>query len=123
MTWTDADQAELDVLVHALTSEIDGHRRGCVACQPCPELDAWRAHKSGCPACLGDAPLTFGRPCDRRETWLAHNRAGCVRCLPCPHLQAAIREVCDWKEARQLLSNAEALRAERGQTPAGGRTP
>jgi hypothetical protein len=31
---------------------------------------------------------------------------------PCPHLQAAIREVCDWREARILLSRAEALRRE-----------
>ena len=43
--------------------------------------------------------------------------------LPCPHLQAAIREVCDWRQARQLLSAAEALRAERGRMSAERNTP
>ena len=111
-TWTAADQAELDVLLHALTSGYAEHRQKCEACQPCPELAAWREHKAGCRACQGDAPLTYGPPCERREQWLEHNRRGCVRCLPCPHLQAAIREVVDWREFRALLSRAEALRAQ-----------
>jgi hypothetical protein len=115
--WTEADRAELDVLLHALTTDYDVHRRACRACrpEPCAELEAWKAHKAACRACEGDAPLTFGPPCERREQWLEHNRRGCIRCLPCPHLQAAIREVLDWKHARQLLSRAEALRADRGQ--------
>ena len=32
--------------------------------------------------------------------------------LPCPHLRTAIKEVVDWRDARALLSRAEALRAE-----------
>jgi hypothetical protein len=37
---------------------------------------------------------------------------------PCPHLQAAIREVCYWREARILRSRAEALRAEQEERAA-----
>jgi hypothetical protein len=62
--WTDADQAELDVLVWAV-------------------VDGWQKHRRTC------------------------------QLEPCPHLQAAIREVCDWREARALRSKAEALRTER----------
>jgi hypothetical protein len=43
------------------------------------------------------------------------HRERCGRCVgpePCPHVQAAIREVVDWRDARALLSRAEALRAE-----------
>lgn len=110
--WTAADQAELDVLLHALTFDYWEHRERCEACRPCDELGTWRAHKDECPACRGDAPLTFGPPCERSERWLEHNRRGCVRCLPCPSVQKAIREVVDWHEARRLLSRAEALRAD-----------
>jgi hypothetical protein len=60
--WTDADQAELDVLIRAVVVD-------------------WFKHRATCDA------------------------------GPCPHLQEAIREVCDWREARILLSRAEALRA------------
>lgn len=53
-------------------------------------------------------------------TRYAEHRERCRACavsrqaggLPCPHLQAAIRVVCDWFEARALLSTAQALRAE-----------
>ena len=31
---------------------------------------------------------------------------------PCPHLQGAIREVCDWREARILLTRGDARVAE-----------
>ena len=108
--WTPADRAETDVLVHAVAFDYFEHRKHCDACQPCPELAAWREHKAGCPACLGYAPLTYGAPCERHDRFLEHNRRGCARCLPCPHLQAAIREVCDWRDARLLLSKAQALR-------------
>lgn len=77
-----------------------------------PELDAWRAHKADCPACRGDAPLTYGPPCERHGRLLEHNRRGCARCLPCPYLQAAIAEVLEWREARILLSRAQALRLD-----------
>ena len=113
--WTDADAAELDVLVHALAFDYSQHRQNCEACnpEPCPQYEAWLEHKAGCRACQGDAPLTFGLPClDWRERRLEHGRT-CKRCNPCPHLQAAIREVCDWREARRLRSRAEALRSER----------
>lgn len=111
--WTAADQAELDVLVWALAFDFWEHRKHCEACrpEPCPDLEAWKAHKAECRACQGDAPLTFGLPCERHEQFLEYNRRGCPRCLPCPQLLAAIREVCDWREARVLLSRAEALRA------------
>jgi hypothetical protein len=111
--WTAADAAELDVLLHKLTVDYWTHREHCLACkpEPCPELEAWRAHKAACRACEGDAPLDFAPPCtDWRQRRLEHG-ASCPRCNPCPHLQAAIREVVDWREARGLLSRAEALRA------------
>jgi hypothetical protein len=41
------------------------------------------------------------------------HREKCARCAgpePCPHVQAAIAQVCDWREKRLLLSKAEALR-------------
>ena len=43
------------------------------------------------------------------------DRDGCARCAgpaPCPHLQEAIAAVLDWREARLLLSRAQALRAD-----------
>ena len=70
--WTEADAAELDVLVHALVVDYFEHRKRCLACQPDP--------RAGTP-------------------------------YPCPHLQRAIREVCDWREARILLSRSRSLRA------------
>jgi hypothetical protein len=47
--------------------------------------------------------LTFGPPYERKAAFVAHGD-GCTGCNPCPHLQAAIREVTDWLQARQLLS-------------------
>jgi hypothetical protein len=67
--WTQADQAELDVLLHALAAD-------------------WFKHR---PTCNAD---------------------------PCPHIQQAIAEVLDWREARALLSQAQALRAELGEQAA-----
>jgi hypothetical protein len=120
--WTEADQAELDVLLHALVFDYWEHKNGCIACDgsPCPQYEAWFEHKASCRACQGDAPLTFppSADCRRRHSeFVAHGDA-CWRCNPCPHLKAAIAEVLDWREARILLSRAEALRAERGPVPA-----
>ena len=115
--WTRADQAELEVLVHALTTGYQEHRTRCQACQPCPGLERWREHKATCRACQGDAPLTFGRPCERRDHWLEHTRVGCLRCLPCPSLVRVVAEVCDWRNARALLSRAEAMRRTEGGYP------
>jgi hypothetical protein len=42
------------------------------------------------------------------DGWHRHRRTCDLE--PCPHLQAAIREICDWREARILLSRAQALR-------------
>lgn len=36
----------------------------------------------------------------------------CQRRRPCPQLRAAIDEVEDWRTHREILSRAEALRAE-----------
>lgn len=109
--WTAADQAELDVLLHALTVGLATHRELCRACrpEPCPTLAAWRAHEAGCRACQGDAPLTHGPRCDDHRRFVEHG-ATCVKCGPCPHLQAAIADLMDWREARVLLSRAQALR-------------
>lgn len=46
---------------------------------------------------LADGPARHGPTCDLD---------------PCPHLQEAIREVLDWRQARMLLSHAQALRAQ-----------
>jgi hypothetical protein len=113
--WTPADQAELDILLYALTSAYNVHRRTCEACSPeaCAELEAWTSHKADCRACGGDAPLSYPRTdeCRRRHrVFVAHGDA-CPRCNPCQHLQAAIGEVLVWREVRMLLSHAEALRA------------
>ncbi len=126
--WTEADQAELDVLVHALAADFEVHRQLCRACpaEPCPRYEAWLAHKADCLVCDGSnhpwwkrhAPLTYGWRCEWRERFLVEHR-DCVRCLPCPHLQAAIAVVVEWREARALLSRAEWLRHhfnERGVT-------
>jgi hypothetical protein len=112
--WTDADAAELDVLVFELSRSYDEHRKRCAACQPgdCPEVVAWRAHLEECLACRGDAPLTYGPPCARRRSFVAHGDA-CVRCNPCPSVRLAIELVVEWREARELRSRAEYLRAER----------
>jgi hypothetical protein len=110
--WTAADQSELDVLLHTLIVEwFDVHRELCRACrpEPCPTLAAWQAHKAGCRACQGDAPLTFGPPCDEHPRFVEHGST-CVKCGPCPHLRAAVAVLVDWREARVLLSRAQALR-------------
>lgn len=108
--WTEADDAELDVIVHRLTFDYWEHKKTCPNCLPCDEYESWREHLSGCRACQGDAPLTFGPPCDRKKQFLAHDTTACS-CLPCPHFQAAITVVLEWREVRQLLSRAEGLRA------------
>jgi hypothetical protein len=109
--WTPADAAELDVLTQALVFDYWEHRRRCEACKPgpCPRYEVWRAHEAECKACRGIAPLTFGPPCAERQRFLDEHH-DCARCLPCPDLLAAIAEVVDWREARLLLSRAEALR-------------
>jgi hypothetical protein len=106
--WTAADDAELDVLLHALTVDYAKHRDNCDACQPCPYYEAWLEHKARCKACKGIAPLTYGPPCEK-----PHDAWTCLRCNPCPHLTGAINEVAEWFEARKLRSRAEALRAAR----------
>ena len=104
--WTEADQAELDVLLWALVTTHAEHRaRGCHACDPtpCARYEWWLEHKADCLICDGvnhdpqrrHAPLTNGWRCPEREQFLVKHR-DCVRCLPCPHLQAAIREVIEW---------------------------
>jgi hypothetical protein len=122
VTSTAADDAELDVLVHALVFDFWEHRKHCEACRPgpCPELEAWRAHKAACPARGGDAPLSHPTTDDcrhRHAAFVEHGKT-CPPCNPCPHLQAAIREVCDWREARILLSRAEALRVAENERAA-----
>ncbi len=112
--WTDADAAELDVLLHELSVGYFEHRARCEACspEPCPVLVSWRSHIEECPACRGDAPLTFGPPCQRKRRFIDHGR-DCVRCNPCPSLRLAIELVVQWREAREFRSRAEWLRAER----------
>jgi hypothetical protein len=113
--WTEADHAELDVLTYALCrGYFEDHRERCAYCAlgDCPEFVAWREHLAECPACRGDAPLTFGLPCDRKREFVDHGD-DCKRCNPCPYLRRAIGAVVDWREARALLSRAEYLRAER----------
>lgn len=111
--WTEADQAELDLLLYELATGFAEHRKRCEACQPCPEPQRWRDHKAECPSCSDRAPLTYGRGCERREAFRAHV-AECKRCAgPCPHVQNAVAIVVDWRERRQLVSRAAHLRAER----------
>ena len=111
--WTEADAAELDVLVHELARGHGDHRERCAACQRggCPALGAWREHLDDCRACRGDAPLTPGQPCHRHREFVDRGD-GCVRCNRCPHLAEAIGVVVGWREARILRSRAEALRIE-----------
>ena len=51
------------------------------------------------------------------------HRANCASCAaeypPCAHVRRAIESVLEWREARELLSRAEWLRAERDRI--GGR--
>jgi hypothetical protein len=54
--------------------------------------DGYHKHRTRCRACQPDPPPGIPHPC--------------------PSVLAAIREVCDWLEARRLLSCAEALRAD-----------
>jgi hypothetical protein len=112
--WTPADAAELDVLVFELSRGYFEHRQRCRACSPfpCPVLTQWRAHLEKCKPCQGDAPLTYGPPCSRRREFIEHGDS-CPRCNPCPALRKAIEAVADWREARELRSRAEWLRAER----------
>ena len=54
--------------------------------------------------------------------YLEH-RANCASCAaeypPCAHVRRAIESVLEWREARELMSRAEWLRAERDRI--GGR--
>jgi hypothetical protein len=113
--WTEADQAELDVLVFELCRVyFDDHRMRCAYCAPgdCPQFVSWQEHLDECPACRGDAPLSFGLPCHRKREFIEHGD-DCKRCNPCPYLRRGIEAVVAWREARVLLSRAEWLRAER----------
>lgn len=116
-TWTAADDAELDALTFELARSYWDHRDHCEACkpEPCPVLVAYREHRAGCWNCQNGvtyATETYGEPCWIRLHFIAHGDT-CKRCNPCPHLRTAIAAVLDWREARILLSRAEALRAER----------
>lgn len=113
-SWTEADAAELDVLVFELARDYVGHRSRCKACMPgdCPAVVAWRAHLEECARCEGGAPLTNGPPCPRRRAFLEHADT-CPLCSSCSALRSAIDAVLEWQEARELLSRAEWLRAER----------
>ena len=117
--WTPADAAELDVLLFEFARAYDEHRTACRACQPgeCDERVSWRKHLEECAACLGDAPLTYGPPCSRRQRFLNHGQH-CVRCNPCPSFQLAIELVLEWRDARELRSKADYLRAERNRIEA-----
>ena len=117
--WTDADQAEFDALLYELARGHEEHRQRCAACQPgdCPEYVAWREHLDECRACSGDAPLTFGSPCPRRRQMVEHGQT-CQRCNPCPSVVLAIKLVLGWREARELQSRAEYLRAKRDRIEA-----
>ena len=44
------------------------------------------------------------------DGWDKHRHT--CRLRPCPHLHDAIREVVDWRQARILLSNAQAFRLD-----------
>lgn len=122
MTWTTADDAELDVLVLELARSYRDHRERCESCspEPCPTLVAYRAHRAGCWKCrhgITYATATYGDPCWIRLHFIAHGDT-CKRCNVCPHLRTAIEAVLDWRQARELLSRAEALRAERDELEA-----
>jgi hypothetical protein len=112
--WTDADQAELDLLLHELTVGYDAHRARCSACQPgdCPVFVAWREHLTVCLECLGDEPLTHGPPCPRKRRFIDHGR-DCARCNVCPSVSLAVELVLQWRVGRELRSRAAWLRAER----------
>jgi hypothetical protein len=117
--WTEADEAELDVLAHALSFDYFEHRERCDACQPCTQYQAFLEHKPECPVCGSDAPLhvhgdrmTLWVRCPQKDALREHNRRRCACCLPCPHLQRAIAEVLEWREARILLSRAQPLRLD-----------
>jgi hypothetical protein len=117
VTWTEADAAEQDCLLDELVRGYWEHRSRCSACQPCPVPGEWREHRKTCPRCEGSAPLTFGASCERHAEFIAHG-ATCKRCRPCPVLQRAVAVVLDWRQARDLLSRAEALRREQDQLAA-----
>ena len=112
-SWSPADDAELDCLVHQLVFDYAEHRERCEACQPCRIPRLWEVHKAACDVCLGLAPLAYGTRCWARERFREHFRS-CPRCLPCPSLTKAINEVIKWREARVLLSLAQTLRADQG---------
>jgi len=102
--WTEADAAELDVLIFELVSGYFEDRERCEACRTdSPQLDGWIAHLQECAACRGDAPLTYGLPCSRKAEFIAHGDA-CPRCNPCPRLRKGIEVVLEWRQARELRS-------------------
>lgn len=108
-SWSAADSAELDVLLHEIVTRFDEHRRTCPHHQPCEILAAYRRHKETCLCCQGDYPLTHGWQCSARDAFIEHG-AGCAACNVCPHIKLAIAAVMDWREGRILRSKAEELR-------------
>lgn len=115
MTWTSADSAEQDVLIDELARAFTEHRQECEACQPCPQVAAWKEHRAGCWKCRNTIRFTttsYGEPCPHYIAHLAHGRT-CKPCNPCPQLHIAIDVVLEWRRHRELLSRAQALRISR----------
>ena len=77
-------------------------------------LVAYRAHRAECWKCTNGVKVAtdyYGEPCSIYLHFIAHGD-GCKRCNPCPVVRRAIAIVFDWRDARSLLSRAEALRID-----------
>jgi hypothetical protein len=109
--WSDADQAELDVLWWELVGAVHDHE--CEACQRCPTAEEWLAHKRSCWACSNAIKFETAAcraPCSRYLERLDHI-VTCPACSSCSRVTAAIEAVVNWRHARVLRSRAEHLRS------------
>ena len=103
---------------HALVFDFWTHREHCEACrpEPCPRYEAWLEHKAGCRRARARAAHV--RMAVPRAPTVPRRAPRLSALSAVPGLKRAISEVMDWRTARQLLSRAEALRAEPGRLSA-----
>lgn len=118
--WTEADQAELDVLIGELLAACERHlAEGCTGCRrgsrtaPRVETVPSRDTNSREPVLPSREDIEW--PSGPVERYKPASRPARTHIVPgscCPKIVAGVHVLLDWREARIRRSRAEWLRAE-----------